>query len=221
VEEQDEVAVAADVLVERAEHGAAHRRRRHRLLGVAVAPPQLAEVRHVVVGVDLPPAERQHRDAVEPARPRAGGGAVGEAEPGEQRGAALGQAAAGRAEAGGIAERGAGAREQLALAAGLELRPGLVAPAVAGDLVARGGEPGQRLGVELAVEPLEEERRTDVLRSQHAEQLRQRLADAEVLAERPALRPRPALELGRLAEVVEGDRDGGRHGRSVAASALA
>ena len=128
----------------------------------------------------------------------------------EQRGAARGQVAAGRAEPGGRAERGVGAREQLALAPGVELRPLLVAPAVAGDLVAGGGEPGQRVGIELAVEPLDEEGRADVLRRQHAEQLRQRLADAEVLAQRLPLRPRPALELGRLAEVVEGDGDGGR-----------
>ena len=93
--------------------------------------------------------------------------------------------------------------------------PRLVPPAVAGDLVPGRAQARERVRIQLAVEPLEEERRPQVLAREQAEQLRQALADGEVLAERLALRPRPALELRGLAEVVERDGDRG-HRRSVA-----
>ena len=73
VEQQHEMAVAARVLGERAQHGVAQGRRRHRLLRVAVRLPQGGEVRQVVVGVEQRPAERQHREVAAALRALPGG----------------------------------------------------------------------------------------------------------------------------------------------------
>ena len=158
VEQQREVALR--VRVERGEHALAQHRGRHRLLGVAVHPPQRREVREVVVGVDQLPAERQRGDPVEAPGARAGRRAVGEAELAQQRGRLRVEAAAGRAEAGRPAERLGRALQPPALVR--DAVPRLVAPAVAGDLVARGAQRVELVLVDLAVEPLDEERRAHV-----------------------------------------------------------
>ena len=209
MEEQGEEAVG---LVERPEHRRAQRRRRQRRL---LAAPR-GEVGEVVVGVEQLPAEREHRHVARgDARRRR---AVGEAELAQQRRRRRGQLAARRPEAARRQPERAhpldAARERGALGLRVQPRPVLVAPAVAGHLVPARVEVHQRLRVELGVEPLDEERRPQARLVERLQQPRQRLRDRVVRAQRLVLRPPAALEVARLAEVVEGDGD--RRGHSAA-----
>src|SRR5205085_2182185 len=109
-----------------------------------------AEVREVVVGVDQPRAEGEQRHAVEKARALARRGGVGEAELAQQPRRPLRQLPAGRAEA-GRAECVAAALEKLALALRIQRSPVLVAPCVAGHLMAVVADATERGRVDLGV----------------------------------------------------------------------
>ena len=77
-------------------------------------------------------------------------------------------------------------------------------------------ELAQGVRIELRVEALDEERRSQPRRVERVEQPRQRPRDGVVPPERLVLGPPAALEVGGLAEVVEGDAD--RRGRHSAAT---
>ena len=113
-------------------------------------------------------------------------------------------------------ERAHPALEQLRLVAGVEPAPRLVAPAVVGHLVARGGDRRERVRIELRVEALDEERRAQTGLLERREDPRQRPGHGEVPAERLALGNSPRCELGDLAEVVERERVDGDQVRSAA-----
>ncbi len=102
-------------------------------------------------------------------------------------------------------EGGDAAAQELVLLVGRQRVPDLVAPAVQPDLVAGRGDVAQRLGIELGVQPLDEEGRAQVQRGERLERARQPDGHRGVVADRP-LRG-PALEVRRLAEVVEAEQD--------------
>ena len=153
---EDQREVALGMGRERGEHALAQRGRLHRRLGVAALDAPRREVRQVEVGVDQLPPEREHGQPAEPARAVAGRRAVAVAERGEDLRRVRVQAPARRPEADRAAECVARTRQTLGLVG--HLVPRLVAPAVAGDLVAGRPQAPERLGVELAVEPFHEER---------------------------------------------------------------
>ncbi len=191
--------------VQSAEQRLAQPRRRQRLL----RPAPAGEVREVVVGVEQLPAERQRGDAA--ALNARGRRAVREAELAQQPRRRRGQLPARRAEAARLeAQRPHpvdAPPQPVALRRGIERRPALVAPAVAGDLVPALPELAKGVRVELRVEPLDEERRAQAGVVERREHARQRLGHRVVRPERLVLGPPAALEVARLPEVVEGDAD--------------
>src|SRR4051812_10428164 len=152
--------VAGGKALEQRGRGLGRAQRADRVAELAAACGERVEA---VVGVDEAPRERHAGErAVTPA-PRAERRDPGEAVAGEQRRAGRGEAAAGRPEAAYLeaerTERGAAAPEQLVLAPGAEVAPGLVAPRVHRQLVPARRDPRDRLGIELAVERLDAEGR--------------------------------------------------------------
>ena len=91
-------------------------------------------------------------------------------------------------------------RPGVVLLVGRQRVPALVAPAVQPDLVAGRRDVAQRVGIELGVEPLDEERRAQVERGE-------RPARAAARRSPRGRAGRGALEVGGLAEVVEAQQD--------------
>ena len=74
-------------------------------------------------------------------------------------------------------------------------------------LVAGVGDLEQRFGVELGVEPFDEERCPQCQLLEHIQDAGERALHREVAPERLVFGPQPTLQVGRLPQVVEGHAD--------------
>ena len=97
--------------------------------------------------------------------------------------------------------------EQLPLSSGREVAPRFVAPTVDAEFVTALGDREHGSGIQLTIDRLHEERSAQIEIRELLEQSWQRVGHRRVLSNGTAPRPRAALQLARLTEVVEGQDD--------------